>query len=151
MAAVTPRPGHSGHPFQYAVLRAVPRVDRGEFINVGIILYCQELEFLHAAVVVDDVRLRALAADVDLNAVRTSAEAVVQACRHPVGTARENTGLATRFGMLTAPRSTVVQPSPVHAGVTHDPGRTLSLLLGKLVAPPGYQPGPGSRPGSGLV
>ena len=73
--------------------------------------------------VVDDVRLRALAADVDLDAVRTSAEAVVTACRHEHGSARENNGLATRFGMLTAPRSTVVQPSPVHAG-DHRESRT---------------------------
>ncbi len=124
------------HAFQYAVLRAVPRVERGEFINVGIVLYCQALEFLQAAVVVDDVRLRALAADVDLDAVRRSAEAVAEACRHPVGSARENAGLATRFGMLTAPRSTVVQPSPVHAGITYDPTQTLRDLLGKLVAPP---------------
>jgi len=128
------------HAFQYAVLRAVPRVDRGEFINVGVILYCQALEYLHAAVVVDDVRLRALASDVDLDAVRLSAEAVVAACRESVGSARENTGLATRFGMLTAPRSTVVQPSPVHAGVTRHPERTLGALLSKLVAPPAYLP-----------
>ncbi len=123
------------HPFQYAVLRAVPRIERGEFVNVGVILYCQALDFLKAAVVVDDVRLRALAEEVDLDAVRTSAEAVVAACRHRAGTARENTGLAHTFGRLTAPRSTVVQPSPVHAGVTPDPEQTLSALLGKLVAP----------------
>lgn len=129
----------TAHPFQYAVLRAVPRIDRGEFINVGVILYCQGLDYLHAGVVVDDVRLRALAADVDLDAVRRSAQAVVQACHHPMGTARENTGLATRFGMLTAPRSTVVQPSPVHAGMTDNPGRTLGGLLGKLVAPAAYE------------
>ena len=63
------------------MLRAVPRVDRGEFVNVGVIIYCQELDFLRAAVAVDDVRLRALAADVDLEAVRIAAEAVVEACR----------------------------------------------------------------------
>ncbi len=124
------------HAFQYAVLRAVPRVERGEFINVGVILYCQQLGFLRAAVVVDDVRLRALDAEVDIDAVRTSAQAVAQACHHR-GSARENDGLATRFGMLTAPRSTVVQPSPVHAGVTADPERTLAVLLTKLVAPVG--------------
>ena len=124
------------HPFQYAVLRAVPRVERGEFVNVGVILYCQGLDFLQASVVVDDVRLRALAEDIDLDAVHTAAQAVVQACRHPVGSARENAGLATRFGMLTAPRSTVVQPSPVHAGVTDDPEEMLAVLLTKLVAPP---------------
>ncbi|SEQ07498.1 DUF3037 domain-containing protein [Microlunatus flavus] len=124
------------HAFVYAVLRAVPRVDRGEFVNVGLVLYCQALDFLHAAVVVDPVRLRALAPDVDLDAVRTAAEAVVVAARTPVGSARENEGLAVRFGMLTAPRSTVVQPSPVHAGLTSDPEQTLAQLLTRLVAPP---------------
>ena len=124
------------HPYTYAVLRAVPRVDRGEFVNVGVILYCQPLDFLQAAVVIDDVRLRALAPDLDLEAVLISASAVVDACRRPVGSARENDGLATRFGMLTAPRSTVVQPSPVHAGMTADPEATLSALLSRLVAPP---------------
>ena len=124
------------HPYVYAVLRAVPRVDRGEFVNVGVVLYCQALDYLQASVVIDPVRLRALAPDVDLDAVRTSAEAVVLACRTPVGSARENEGLAVRFGMLTAPRSTVVQPSPVHAGMTPDPGRSLARLLERLVAPP---------------
>ena len=120
-------------PFQYAVLRAVPRVDRGEFINIGVILYCQGLEFLRAEVAVDDVRLRALAADVDLDAVRAAADAIVAACREPVGPARENDGLANRFGILTAPRSTVIQPSPVHAGITRDPDRTLADLMLRLV------------------
>jgi hypothetical protein len=110
-------------------------VDRGEFINLGVILYCQDADFLRAGVVIDSVRLRALAADVDLEAVQRSAQAVVDACRAPVGSARENLGLATRFGMVTAPRSTVVQPSPVHAGVTADPERTLVELLAKLVGP----------------
>jgi Protein of unknown function (DUF3037) len=124
-------------PFQYAVLRAVPRVDRGEFINVGVILYCQHLDFLRAEVAVDDVRLRALAADIDLDAVRAAADAIVTACREPVGHARENDGLAYRFGILTAPRSTVVQPSPVHAGMTQNPERTLAELMRRLVEPTG--------------
>ncbi len=135
VSAVSPR-GVTRHPFVYAVLRAVPRVDRGEFVNVGVVLYCQALDHLAAAVVLDPVRLRAIAPDVDLDAVRTAAEAVVLASRTPVGSARENEGLAVRFGMLTAPRSTVVQPSPVHAGLTSDPGETLSRLLARLVAPP---------------
>ncbi|MET0693556.1 MAG: DUF3037 domain-containing protein [Propionibacteriaceae bacterium] len=121
------------HAFTYATLRAVPRVDRGEFVNVGVILYCQALEFLRAEVSIDAGRLQSLAPTVDVDAVATSAQAVVDACREPVGIARENTGLATRFGILTAPRSTVVQPSPVHAGVTHDPAATLATLLAKLV------------------
>ena len=121
--------------FQYAVLRAVPRIDRGEFVNVGVILYCQGMDYLRAAVAVDDVRLRALAEDVDTDAVRIAAEAIARACHEPVGSARENAGLATRFGMLTAPRSTVVQPSPVHAGVTHNPEQTLADLMSRLVGP----------------
>lgn len=121
--------------FQYAVLRAVPRVDRGEFVNVGVIVYCQAMNYLRAAVAVDDVRLRALAEDVDVDAVRVAAEAIALACHEPVGSARENTGLATRFGMLTAPRSTVVQPSPVHAGVTRNPEQTLADLMSRLVGP----------------
>ena len=127
----------TGYPFQYAVLRAVPRVDRGEFVNIGVIVYCQQAEFLRAQVFVDDVRLRGLDPGIDLDAVQTAAQAVVAACEAEAGSARENDGLAVRFGMLTAPRSTVVQPSPIHAGVTDDPERTLAELLSKLVAPIG--------------
>jgi hypothetical protein len=125
----------TGYPFQYAVLRAVPRVDRGEFVNIGVIIYCQQAEFLRARVVIDDARLRGLDPEVDVESVQTAAQAVVAACETDVGSARENDGLAVRFGMLTAPRSTVVQPSPIHAGVTDDPERTLQDLLDKLVAP----------------
>ncbi|BAK36632.1 hypothetical protein MLP_36180 [Microlunatus phosphovorus NM-1] len=119
--------------FQYAVLRAVPRVDRGEFINVGVILYCQAYDFLRAAVAVDGSRLRALSAEADVEAVRLAVGAIARACDEPVGSARENTGLATRFGMLTAPKSSVVQPSPVHAGVTSNPEQTLADLMTRLV------------------
>ncbi len=121
--------------FQYAVLRAVPRIDRGEFVNIGVIMYCQQEEFLRCAVMVDAGRLQALDPGVDLEAVRTAADAVVTGCGVESGSARENDGLATRFGMLTAPRSTVVQPSPIHAGVTTDPERTLAELVAKLVEP----------------
>ena len=124
--------------FQYAVLRAVPRIDRGEFVNIGVIVYCQQADFLQCAVTVDPERLTALDPRVDLEAVRTAADAIVASCADPGGSARQNDGLATRFGMLTAPRSTVVQPSPVHAGVTRDPERTLRELVAKLVqAQPG--------------
>jgi Protein of unknown function (DUF3037) len=123
------------YAFQYAVLRAVPRVDRGEFINIGVIVYCQDLQVLRAAVAIDEVRLRALDPEVDLEAVQTAAYAIPSACLRPVGSARENTGLATLFGMLVAPRSTVVQPSPVHAGLTTDPEQTLVELMSRLVGP----------------
>ena len=127
----------TGYPFQYAVLRAVPRVDRGEFVNIGVIMYCQQADFLRAETLIDEARLHGLDPDIDLEAVQAAAEAVVAACRAAGGSARENDGLAVRFGMLTAPRSTVVQPSPIHAGVTRDPERTLAELLAKLVAPAG--------------
>lgn len=120
-------------PFQYAVLRAVPRVDRGEMINIGIVLYCQAEEYLQARVEVDADRLAALSASVDAAAVEAAGEVIVRACAEPVGSARLNEGLATRFGMLVAPRSTVVQPGPVHAGLTTDPARTLDLMMNRLV------------------
>ena len=126
--------------FQYAVVRAVPRIDRGEMINIGVIMYCQQADFLRASMIIDDVRLRALDAEVDLEAVQTAAQAIVEACAEHHGSARENDGLAARFGMVTAPRSTVVQPSLIHAGVTRNPQRTLVDLdpvapVGDLKAP----------------
>ena len=121
------------NPFQYAVLRLVPRVDREEFVNVGVIVYCQAREFLDCRTHLDEHRLRALAPGVNLAAVRLALDAAEHACHAPVGSARENTGLAARFGMLTAPRSTMLQPGPVHAGMTDDPGRTLERLMETLV------------------
>ena len=121
------------HPYSYAVLRAVPRVERGEFINVGVILYSQELDFLKAAAAVDADRILAVDRRADVGLIEQAVAAVVEACDRPVGSNRENNGLVTRFGMLTAPRSTVVQPSPVHVGLTADPQATLDQLLRTLV------------------
>lgn len=123
-------------PFQYAVIKAVPRVERGELINIGVVLYCQQADFLAARVEVDADRLRGLSPDADPAAVQRAGDALVAAAAAPVGTARENTGLAARFGMLTAPRSTVVQPAPVHAGLTDDPAATLEALMDLLVRLP---------------
>lgn len=116
-----------GEPFEYAVLRVVPRVDRGEFVNVGVLLYSQAAELLEIAVHVDEDRMRALDAAVDLDAVRAALEGVRETCADTSRPARE------RFGWLTAPRSTAVQTSPVHCGVTDDPVRQLSRLMARLV------------------
>lgn len=124
------------NPFQYAILRAVPRVDRGEFINIGAVLHCQAEDFLSAALAIDDRRLLALDPHIDLTVLHAAADAVVRACAAPVGTARENSGLAIRFGMLTAPRSALIQPSPVHAGMTTDAAATLAHLVTSYVEPP---------------
>jgi hypothetical protein len=117
--------------FEYAVLQAVPRVERGECVNVGVVLYSQEREFLDALTHVDESRLRALDADVDLASIDAALDAVVRACRGE-GPAGE-TPLRQRFGWLTAPRSTVVRSGPIHLGKTDDPAAELSRLHRKLV------------------
>ena len=124
------------YPYSYATLRAVPRVERGEFVNIGVIIYCQDLDFLRARAEVIQERILALDPQANIELITQAADSVVNACTEPVGSNRENSGLVTRFGMLTAPRSTVVQPSPVHTGLTADPEATLDQLLRLLVLPP---------------
>jgi Protein of unknown function (DUF3037) len=120
--------------FQYVVLRCVPRVDREEFANVGVVLYCQDAAFLDCASHVDDARLAALGAAVDVDAVRSALEAATAVCRgEPSAHAAGRAPLGTRFGFLSAPRSTVVQPGPIHGGLTSDPGARLTRLLATLV------------------
>ncbi len=121
-------------PFEYVVIRAVPRVDRGEFVNVGVMLYCQTAGFLGARIEVDEERVRAVAPDADVAAIRRAVEAMVAACEggeHAGPVAGEPPGV--RFRWLAAPRSTVVQPGPTHAGVTDDPGAELARLFERLV------------------
>ncbi|MCU1594347.1 MAG: hypothetical protein JWO12_1739 [Frankiales bacterium] len=117
--------------FEYALLQAVPRVQRGESINVGIVLYSQDLDFLDARVHVDAARLRCLDQDIDVEAVREMLDAVCRACRGegPAGA----TPLRQRFGWLTAPRSTVVRTGPIHTGKTDDPAADLLRLHTDLV------------------
>ena len=121
-------------PYTYVVLRCVPRADREEFVNVGVVLYCQDASFLGCLSHLDRDRLRALSATLDLDAVAASLSAVEHVCRGDAesGAAGRAT-LVTRFGFLSAPRSTVVRPGPVHGGVTSDPGAELSRLLDTLV------------------
>ena len=121
-------------PYQYVVLRCVPRVDREEFVNVGVVAYCQAADFLAADCHVDEDRLRALSPSVDLAAVRHALAFVEGVCRGDAELGDPAAGdLGTRFGFLKAPRSTVVQPGPVHGGLTDDPAAELDRLLGVLV------------------
>jgi hypothetical protein len=117
--------------FEYALLRAVPRIERGECLNVGVVLYCRPRDFLATEVHVDEARLRALDPDVDVAAVVDAALAVRRACAGdgPAGA----TSLGQRFRWLTAPRSTVVQAGAVHTGLTQDPAADLGRLLDRLV------------------
>jgi hypothetical protein len=121
-------------PYQYVVLRCVPRVDREEFVNVGVVAYCQAADFLAAACHVDQERVRGVSADVDLTAVRHALAFVEGVCRGDASLGDPATAdLGTRFGFLKAPRSTVVQPGPVHGGLTDDPAVELQRLLDVLV------------------
>ena len=122
-------------PYQYVVLRCVPRVDREEFVNVGVVLHSQAADFLRAAHHVDEERLRALSPSVDLAAVESALTAVSDVCQGTSATSRPDLDtLGRRFGWLSAPRSTVLQPGPVHSGVTDDPAATLADLLARFVS-----------------
>jgi hypothetical protein len=121
-------------PFQYVVLRCVPRVDREEFVNVGVVLFCEDADFLEARCHVDRDRLAALSSDVDVDAVCSALRTVEAVCRGEESTGAAGRGpMGTRFGFLKAPRSTVVQPGPVHGGTTDDPAAELDHLLDRLV------------------
>jgi hypothetical protein len=117
--------------FEYAVLQAVPRIERGESINVGVVLYCQSRDFLAAEVHVDEARLRALDPVIDVAAVREALQAVCRTCEGegPAGAS----SLGQRFRWLTAPRSTVVHAGAVHSGLTDNPAAELVRLVGLLV------------------
>ncbi|MGI8523197.1 MAG: DUF3037 domain-containing protein [Nocardioides sp.] len=120
--------------YQYVALRCVPRVDREEFLNVGVLLYCEAAAFLQAAWHVDRDRLTALHAGLDLDAVCDALAFVESVCAGDLGGgAAASAPIGTRFGFLKAPRSTVLQPGPVHGGVTTDPARQLEHLLERLV------------------
>lgn len=120
--------------YQYVVLRCVPRVDREEFVNVGVVLYCQAEEFLGVAWHCDADRLRAVDPAVDVQKVCDALDFVDGVCSGDArGGAAAGGDLGTRFGFLKAPRSTVLQPGPVHGGATTDPGRELEHLLQQFV------------------
>ncbi|MFL1377458.1 MULTISPECIES: DUF3037 domain-containing protein [unclassified Nocardiopsis] len=120
--------------FEYALLRVIPRVERGECVNAGVIVYCQERAFLAARAEVDEARLLALDPGVDVAGVRRALAAVEALCRGGAvagAAGRERPG--QRFRWLTAPRSTIVQPGPIHGGLTEDPAAEVERLLDRLV------------------
>ena len=123
--------------FEYALLRVVPRVERGEFINAGVVLYCQDAKFLDARIHLDTERLHALGPNLDLETVRAHLEVARLVCEG--GPEAGAVGLlppGQRFGWLVAPRSTVVQPSPVHTGFAEDPEEAIERLLQIMVRVP---------------
>ena len=124
-------------PFAYAVIRVVPRVEREEFVNVGVVLFSRPRKFLGALMRIDADRLRVLWPDIDLDAVERQLDVIrLVAAGNPAGGAIASLPSAERFGWISAPASTVVQPGPVHAGLAEDPEEALTDLFVDLVAPP---------------
>jgi hypothetical protein len=120
--------------YDYAIVRVVPRVERGEQINVGVILSCADSEFLEARLEVNEARLLALDPQLDLEAIRATLESIPRICRGgaeagPIGALPAR----GRFRWLVSPRSTMVQMSPVHTGRTTDPVAALERLMDTMV------------------
>jgi len=127
---------HAHSSYDYAVIRVVPRVERQEFVNAGVILWCQERDFLEARIELDEARVRMLDAAVDLDAVRRHLASISIICAGgadsgPIGKLPKR----QRFDWLVAPRSTILQTSAVHTGRCLDPASTLEKLLDAMVRP----------------
>lgn len=121
--------------FDYAVVRVVPRVDRGEFVNAGVILFCSTEAWLEARIALDRDRLRAIAPSIDHEVIEEHLAVIPRVCRGGVEAgAIGQLPQRARFHWLVAPRSTVIQMSPVHSGVGRDLPVVLESLFQKLVA-----------------
>lgn len=121
-------------PYAYAVIRVVPRVEREEFVNVGVVLYSRPRTYLGVRMHLDPDRLRALWPDIDIDAVARTLETIqLVAAGDPAGGPIAALPAAERFGWISAPSSTVVQPGPVHAGLAISPELAVEALYRKLV------------------
>ena len=128
----------SGPPpnaFQYAIIRVLPRVERGESLNVGIVLLCRPARFLGARIALDERRLAAFAPDLDPATIRPHLDAIERiAAGDPTAGPIAQLGQAERFHWLVSPSSTIIQPSEVHAGLCDDPAAELDHLVATLVS-----------------
>ena len=127
---------HDHCPYDYAIIRVVPKVEREEFINVGVIVSCPARGFLEARIDVDEQRLRALDATLDIDSLRLPLATIPAICTGgeqagPIGQLSQR----ERFYWLSAPRSTVIQISPVHTGLCKNPTAILEHLLDTMVRP----------------
>ncbi len=120
--------------FEYTIVRVVPHVEREEFVNTGAILFCRQLRFLECRIELDEARLLALAPDCDVVAVRAQLALIPAICAGgPAAGELAELVQAERFRWLAAPRSTVIQVSPVHNGLCNDPQAALTDLFERLV------------------
>ncbi len=125
------------YTYDYSIVRVVPRVDRGERINVGVILSCSEMDFLDARIELDEAALLAIDPAADIAAIRTNLETIPAVCRggQEAGPNGDQPPRG-RFRWLVAPRSTMIQPSAVHTGRTSDPAASLEHLMDRVVRRP---------------
>jgi hypothetical protein len=126
--------------YEYAIIRVVPRVERGEFINAGAILFCRTRRFLGARIELDAARLAALAPWLDIAAVERHLALFPRLCAGDAADPIGRLDRAERFRCLVAPSSTIIQPSPVHTGLCRDPAAELERLLATMVRPPAATP-----------
>jgi hypothetical protein len=120
--------------FDYAIIRVVPRVERGELINAGVIVSCATENYLAAAIELDEQRLRALAPTIDIDEVRAALEIIpLIAAGDPKGGPIAQLPRSERFHWLVAPRSAIIQTSPVHTGICDKPDAMIEKLLARLV------------------
>jgi hypothetical protein len=125
---------HALCSYDYAIVRVVPRVEREEFVNIGVIVSCFEKDFLAVAVEIDEARLKALDPSIDIDAIRRHADSVALICQGgpdagPIGKLSQR----ERFRWLVAPRSTIIQTSPAHTGQCDEPAKLLEHLMEKMV------------------
>ena len=127
-------PGPSA--YEYALLRVIPNLDLGEFVNAGVVVFCRQKRFLEARVSLDEGRLLALAPGIETAPIRAQLQGMsAVAAGDPEAGAVARLEPSERFGWLVAPSSTIIQPSPVHTGVCGDPQAMLDRLFAELVAP----------------
>ena len=120
--------------FQYAIVRVIPRIERGECLNAGVILLCRPRRFLAARIVLDEARLAALAPGLDPATIRPHLDAIERiGAGDPAAGPIARLGTAERFHWLVAPSSTMIQPSEVHTGLCDDPAKELDHLVATLV------------------
>lgn len=122
------------HVYEYAVIRLIPRVDRGECLNAGVVLYCKTLNFLGFNYELDESRISAFSPEISVTEIRENLEAFARICKGGKDSgAIGKQDKASRFRWLTAKRSTVIQPSEIHPGYTTDPEETLEKLFFRMV------------------
>ncbi len=120
--------------FEYATIRIVPRVEREEFINAGVVVFCLARKQLLCRMLIGNTRLKALWPEIDLNLVSQHLDAIARVCKgDPEGGPIANLSARERFHWLVSPRSTMIQVSPVHSGLCSSPEEALDEIFGRVI------------------